>query len=275
MTRIPLADAQALARQLRRTRALRLALGALVLVGAVLVFALATWRREEPARLLPAGASAGVVVLDVSASISSDTYAQIERTLREAATSGERYGLVLFSDTAYEAFPPGTRAAALHGFRRFFRTHGRRNRRDSLTPWSAASRGGTRIPSGLRLARTILDRDRIEDGAVVLVSDLGEDASDIAPLSKTLIDYARSRTPLRVVGLSPAAGDKRFFEELLRSRGAVVDPPRRGAAAEDGRPRLARAGFPSELVAAGVLLLGLLALNELCCGRLTWGRERA
>ena len=59
-------------------------------------------------------------MLDVSASISADTYSRIGATLSSLARSGGRYGLVVFSDQAYEALPPGTPASDLRPLVRYF-----------------------------------------------------------------------------------------------------------------------------------------------------------
>ena len=70
--------------------------------------------RTTNAALLPAG-SRSVVVLDLSASLSSDTFSREGATIARLADSGGRMSLVVFSDLAYEAMPPGTpavRAAA-------------------------------------------------------------------------------------------------------------------------------------------------------------------
>ncbi len=73
----------------------------------------------------------GLVVLDLSASISTDTYAgSAPRSIELADTDG-RYGLIVFSDTAYLALPPGTPAAELRPSRAAstFRADRRRARR--------------------------------------------------------------------------------------------------------------------------------------------------
>ena len=118
MTTIPFGELDAIAAATRRTLALRVLLGSRRVVAAAVVVALS---RGEPAPpvLLPAG-SDGLVVLDLSASISSDTYARIGGTLDRLADSGGRYGLIVFSDTAYLALPPGTPAAELRSFARRF-----------------------------------------------------------------------------------------------------------------------------------------------------------
>jgi Mg-chelatase subunit ChlD len=194
--RIPLADAVDLRRELRRARAVQVALATALLALASTAVVVAARGAERPARFLPPGAS-GIIVVDVSASIRPEGYAHIARTLREAAASGERYGLILFSDTAYEALPPGTRSAELRPFARAFAVDAPSgDGPDALGglfgrphPWRAQFTGGTRLSSGLRLARSLLERDRIEDGAVLLVSDLATDTSDLPRLSRTLIDY--------------------------------------------------------------------------------------
>ena len=53
---------------------------------------------------MPSG-STGMVVLDMSASVYEGA---MEETLQKMATTGEKAGLVVFSDTAYELLPPGT-----------------------------------------------------------------------------------------------------------------------------------------------------------------------
>ena len=61
-----------------------------------------------------------IVVLDLSASIGSDTYSRIGATLASLARSRGRYGLVVFSGEAYEALPPGTPAEDLAPLVRYF-----------------------------------------------------------------------------------------------------------------------------------------------------------
>src|SRR5437763_7031626 len=103
----------------RTTRAIALLLA--VCVAALIVIAAVSVAHPRPGTtaFLPTGTD-GIVVLDLSASISSDTYQRIGTTLRELARTGGRYGLVAFSDVAYRALPPGTPARALSGFARFF-----------------------------------------------------------------------------------------------------------------------------------------------------------
>ena len=161
--RIPLADA-------RRARAARRA--ARRSSGAVLALLLVAARRRRGRRRrahprprrsvasLPADSN-GIVVLDLSASISTDTFARIGATL-DALAGRAATGWSLFSDVAYEALPPGTPAAALKPLVRFFTLP--RRRTPGLAPTFPTTRGrtsfsaGTRISSGLGAARSMLIR---------------------------------------------------------------------------------------------------------------------
>jgi hypothetical protein len=282
--RIPLSDAAGLARPLRRTRAVRIVLGIGLLLCGTAAFVLALDLREGRRGFLPAGSN-GVIVVDVSASITPDSYRQVFRVLDEASKTGERWGLVLFSDNAYEALPPGTRGAAIAQFSRFFRPLGSRevasesktqfvgNVRFPSNPWGEDFTAGTSISSGLVRAREVLDRDRLEKPAILLVSDLSTAQSDLPNLREVLTDIVRDRIPLRVVGLSPAPLDKAFFDNVLRRD--VIDvapPPSLGRAEPEG---LGESELPAGLALVCVLLLGGLTANELWCGRLAWRRSPA
>ena len=114
---LPIADARRFAGGARRTRLIGLVLAASLLAAAVLaVFASPS---QAGRKFLPAGTT-GIVVLDVSSSVQPSTYYRIEHTLASIAATQCRLGLVLFSDVAYEALPPGTPAAELKPMLRFF-----------------------------------------------------------------------------------------------------------------------------------------------------------
>ena len=262
---IPLADVRAFAAAELRTRILRVGL-ALALAGTLgAAFLLANESQPRDA-LLPAGTSP-VVVLDLSWSTSSD-YRRIGSTLRMLAASDRRIGLIVFSDTAYEMFPPGTPARELRSLLRFF--EGPKSRRAD-SPWATSLSGGTRISSALLLARDVLHRERIANGSAVLVSDLGDSPNDRAALSAAVVTYMREGIPLRVVGIDPTAEDARFFQELLGSRPLA---PRAGGG---GRPATSSppAGLPVALFVLGAVFLVLLAVNEHLGARLRWSTEVA
>ena len=268
MTAIPLPDLRRLGRARRKTAQLRVALAvALVLLVAGAVAG--SVRAHVPTlRFLPRGSS-GIVVLDLSASISSDTYQRIGQTLRELAGTNGRYGLVVFSDVAYEALPPGSPSAALRPYARYFTLPPTPNGflpQFPTNPWTNSFTGGTRIGAGLALALQVIRSQHIEHPAVVLVSDLNDDAGDIKQLAGVALAYRQENIPVRVVALNAQTSDEQLFARLLE----------RAATVEQGRlpgERAKTTGSPIPLVLAalaiGVALL--LAANELWTAELRWG----
>jgi hypothetical protein len=242
---VPLADAPRLARATRRTSLVRL--GAVALIAAALAAAYLT--APKPTGRLASLVAPGrptVVVLDVSQSVSDLVYREIARTLEgivTAAGADGRVGLVLFSDVAQEALPPGTAATHLQPFIRYFRPRDQRGVATKpsyyraagptqapppdypLNPWFAGFSGGTQISTGLRAARLALARSGAERGRVVLLSDLAEDDEDLPRLTRELVAYERDPAlELRVVALPPAnAVQKLLFARIGGGEGAVVD----------------------------------------------------
>lgn len=294
---IPLADLGALTDPARRTAAIRWLLAA-ALVVVVVIAAFLAQRPASSEVVLARGGRSGVVVLDMSASIGSPRRRIIEPFEYLAAT-GQEFGLVLFSGTAYEAAPPGTSGAELRGIARALspfaniciaqerfpcppRTRrvlpdsaeAERIRRQSETPWSENFRGGTAISTGLKLARDALERHDMTDRGVLLISDLDNSLLDNPALTRELITYRRESIPIHVVALAPFDEDRFFFERMV-GRDAFVDradlAPGRLV---DERQRAERAGVPEGLAGLALLLLTLLALNEHFCGRLAWRVER-
>jgi hypothetical protein len=288
--RIPLADAGSFAGPLRRLRIVRLVLAGALVATAGGAFLAARALGAPEASIVPPGSS-GVIVLDVSASIEAATFEQRQgyqktaRALEDAAASGGRFGVVLFSDVAYEALPATTPGEELRRIQRYFLplSRGRRARpfrtlrlggdEFAANPWSRAFTGGTQISNGLRLARRMLARDGVREPVVVLISDLDTDDSDVVPLTKVVLEYGQQGIALRIVSVGAAERDTAFFRRLVRRAGVVVDPEplqRRAVAREAG-------AVASPVVFAGLaaLLLGLLAVNELACGRVGLRREVA
>lgn len=261
---IPLSAPGRLRRAARRTAAARLVLGA-ALAGTLAAAFLVAHGTKSEGELLPGGRSP-VLALDLSWSVSYSKSKLIARTLRDFVDSGRRIGLVLFSDTAYEALPPGTRSAALAPFLRFFDGTSPGN------PWRATFSGGTRISAALDLARQMLQRDGIGNGSVTLISDLSDSPNDQPDLARLLVTYQRERIPIRIVAVNPTAEDERFFRSALKPGGGSVTTLREGTGSRPRPP--AGSSFPVALVvAAGVIAL-LLALNEQVLGSLTWGRRQ-
>lgn len=218
--------------------------------------------------------STAIVVLDLSASVSQDTYSQIGATLSDLIASRGRYGVVVFSSSAYEATPPGTPAAELEPLVRYF-TLPRQATPGFIptfpqNPWARTFSAGTRISSGLELAhRLALDR-RLRRPGVVLISDLSDDPSDLRRTALTILAYRRDRLPLRVVGLSPAPADERFFRRLIGGNNTITGArlPQEASAVSG------RGGFPWTLAALALAVALALALNELLLARVTWREGR-
>lgn len=255
---IPLADARRLARTARRTRVAQLVASVLVVVSAVWVL-VAALRIDGSSNAFAPPSTTAIVVLDVSASISSETYARIAATLDRFADSNGRYGLVLFSDTAYLALPPGTAASELRPFVRFFRVPERDTGeipQPPRSPWTDSFSAGTRISTGLARALTEIRDAGLERPAVVLVSDLDDDTTDLDRLTQVAVAYRRAGIPLHVVGLDPAPEDAQLVRALLADPSALVPAPARETASSRFLPGSAR----GLAVAAGVLAIALAAL---------------
>jgi hypothetical protein len=260
---IPLSDPGALARRARRTLLVRAGLGA-ALVGALFAVFVGSHQTKKGGMLLPSGRSP-IIALDLSWSVSYDSSLLIERTMKDFAESGRRVGLVLFSDIPYEALPPGTRAAALSPYVRFFSGDG------SPNPWTDAFSAGTRISGALDLAHEMLVRDGIKRGTVILISDLADAPNDRAELTRSLVSYTREQIPIQVVAVNPTKEDERLFRGALGPGGGSVTTLR-PTPRHDTLPRT-HPSFPLTLVIAiGVLAL-LLAVNEHALGTLSWGRR--
>jgi hypothetical protein len=256
----------------RRTRAVRAAL-ALALAGVVAAaVATAGDPQVRTLHLLPKGSTA-IVVLDLSASVSQDTYSRIGAALSDLVATKGRYGLVVFSGSAYEALPPNTPAAELQPFVRYF-TLPPQETPGFLpsfppNPWARTFSAGTRISSGLDLARRLALSSGVRRPGVILVSDLSDDPDDLRRTALTVLAYRRDRLPLRVIGLDPAPADAQLFRRLIGDDGAVGGgrlPQERSLVSE-------QALFPWTLVALALAVAALLAVNELLLVRLTW-RER-
>jgi hypothetical protein len=275
MTPIPLAETASFRAVARRTVLVRWALG-LALLGLLAAAVLAPRGGSQTERFLPPDTS-GIVVLDLSASISTDTYARIGASLRELTASGGRYGLVVFSDTAYEAIPPGTPSEALRPLVRYFTLQPARTEGFLPTfpanPWANSFSAGTKISAGLELARgVIIDEAPAEKPAVLLISDLEDDPSDVPKVTSIALAYRREGIPLDIVALNPSPGDEQLYRRLVRGWGSYTPAKLRGERTESA----SRGSFPFGLAAIALAVALLLAAYELWSARLTWAsRPRA
>jgi hypothetical protein len=216
-----------------------------------------------------------IVVLDVSGSITAPAYRKVASTLESVAreSSGRRAGLVVFSDIAQEALPPESPPAALRPYERYFRPLPHKDRTIDFppNPWFQHFSGGTVISAGLAAARIAAHRDHVPHARVLLISDLGDDATDVPALEGELARYADDRrVDLRAVLLQPSErADQERFARALRVKSVVVGSGRSVVVSAGSNSRL---GVPVAFVVV-IGLVGLaLAANELLAATLAWGR---
>jgi hypothetical protein len=271
---VPLADPRFLDRAARRTRLVRLLLAAALVAASVVAFLVAP--RTPGRRFLPANAT-GIVVLDVSSSVRPDTYFRIEQSLATIAASQSRLGLVLFSDVAYEALPPGTSAQELKPMLRFFApptAASTASTQLARSPWDQWFSGGTKISSGLFLAAHMLQQQHVKRSAVLLISDLDDDPTDLTTLTNAVLLLQQRRVPLEIVGLDPSPANADFFKRLLGTDAVFQEAHLPTGAQARGRLQVTGT-FATWLAVCAALTIALLTLNEWWAEPLRWRRRTA
>lgn len=248
-----------------RTRLLRFvfAAGSMGLLAAAAASASNLDTREQA--LIPSETT-GVVVVDLSLSIADEDYNVVRGALGRLIAEDASIGLVVFSDVAYELLPPGTPASALRPMLRLLVPP---RLGPPVNPWAQTFRAGTRISSALALARGMLERDRVENGSILLISDLETAPEDVPPLARTVEGLRDSSIELRVFGLAPSSFALQLFAGLLEED-AFAAP----ISSETEVPVTSEAGgqTPVALLVLGCLLFLALALHERFAGRLALPR---
>jgi hypothetical protein len=267
---IPYGDQRALDDAVRRTAIARLVLGAALVGLLAAAFAMALDKDVRAEAFVPPERS-GIVVVDMSASVSALTYRRIGRALRRISAANEPVGLIVFSDAAYELFPPGTPGKELGPLLRYFTPISGADRpafeaRFPLNPWVGSFSGGTRISEGLRVARTVLQRDRITEATVLLVSDLEAPQSDRLRIVDMITTLQNDGVDVRVVPLFAQPQNRAFFAQLVGrdsfvSESSLVRPIESDELGLGG-------STPWLFLALGTALVVALAANERWCGRL-------
>jgi hypothetical protein len=276
---IPLSDVAGVRRALRRTTFVRLTLAALLVALCAVVVWRATALNPRSVSFLPSHSTA-IVVLDQSKSISVSSYKRIALLIRKLVVADVPVGLVAFSDTAYELLPPGARGSELKPLLRFYTPGQGGTNVDPQTlyaanPWQDVFSGGTKISAGLDMARSLLHRDHVRNGTILLVSDLGSAGEDQPNVAESLVRIEHDRSVrLKIVPLFPVPDDQIFFERFVPKRDFVKPSQLRVTRATEPRRRLI-AGTPWPLLVVGGVLLLALAANELACGRLNLPRPQS
>ena len=255
-----------------RTVISRTAVVRLVLAGAALALVLAAVASaREPAtseRALIPEDRVGVVVLDLSLSITDTDYAMIRRTLRRIVAEEASIGLVVFSDVPYELLPPGTPAAELKPLLRLLVAP---RLGPVQNPWTQTFRAGTRISVALDLAKSMLERDDIAAGSILLVSDLETAPDDVPALARTVSSITDAGIRLGIVPLAPSSDAVELFGGLLEKDAVAAFAQ---SAPDARRPDAGTAGveLPRELLVLGALVFLCLAAHERFAGRLALPR---
>ena len=247
-----------------RTLLLRVALAGSAV--ALLLAATASARGLDPRDRGLVQEGTGVVVVDVSLSIADDASGDVRRALRRVIAADAPVGLVVFSDVPYELLPPGSPPTELRGLVRMLTPIAGG---DVINPWSDTFRGGTRISTALQLAKAMLDDDRVENGSILLISDLETSPDDVPALARTLRTIRRDDVPVHLVALGPSSDSRLLFGEIL-GREAFTPPPPVQASGEE--PREEPRPVPRALVFLGAAFLVALAAHERYAGRLALPR---
>lgn len=261
-------DLGALRAVVRRTRLVRLVLALCVVSALAATVATARSLDIQKRSIVPTGSTA-VVVLDVSLSIADD-YGSVQRSLENVIEGDGPVGLVVFSDVAYELLPPGTPALELRPILRVLRPPGSGA---ATTPWTESFRGGTKISEALALAQAMLERERVERGSILLVSDLQTSPDDVGALAQTVQELRGDGVDVRVVPIGALTDGRRLFRRLLGEEGFAAPAEFEG---EIIPLRTAdSAGRPVLLLALTLVFFLALAVHERAAARLALPRRLA
>ena len=190
----------------------------------------------------------GVVVLDLSLSITDDDYVGIRRTLRRRWPRRPR-SVSWSSPTCRTSFFLQGRRRRSSDRSSVYSWH--RGSAPVQNPWTQSFRAGTRISVALDLAKSALERDEVAAGSNLLVSDLETAPDDVpswpgrSPTSTAqAFGFGSRRSRRRAMPSACSRGSSRRTRSValrrsLPTRGTRVREGRRRAA--DGAPRARRA----------------------------------
>jgi hypothetical protein len=256
-----LGDLAQLTAPAQRTTAVRVGLAlalAATLAGALLISRTAGSGRAD---VLPVGAKTGVIVLDVSASVSGPPFERVGAVVRGLVRANQAMGLVMFSDVGYELLPPNSPPSSLQQFLRFFAPKEVHNGAPIFgqSPWSQFS-GGTRISTGLIAGQEALHRAHVADGSLVLLSDLNDSEDDRDALVTEAQTLNREHIPVRILPINASPQNVQIFTHLFGSKSFVGTQAFTRASKQKVEPIIASS--PWALLVVGLVFIGLLAANE-------------
>jgi hypothetical protein len=209
---------------------------------------------------LPPG-SDGIVALDLSASASATEYTYIHRYLTQIIDSRGRFGLVVFSDTAYETLPPNAPSSAFATVARYFQ-----GPVYPTNPWAGGFSLGTSISKALDLAREVILGDGVRRRNVWLISDLSDAPEDLPLLNASLQSYSGAGIDLHVLPVDATAADLAPYRRLFGTQSPTISVKPLPVVPPVGRSY----GFPLLLAVVAIILAVALAVNELVSPPLRW-----
>ena len=127
------------------------------------------------------------------------------------------------------------------------------------SPWDQFS-GGTRISTGFIAGARALQRAHVKHGALLLISDLDDSASDVPQLNAEAARLRAQNIPVRIVPLFSTSLNKSYFSALFGASSFVDPSAFRHRAHQTVQP--VAADVPWSLIALGIVLVLLLAGNE-------------
>ena len=260
-TLLAVADAGSFGAPVRRTWLLWGGLAAAILAG-LAVFVLRADARPASAAILPPNTD-GVIVIDLSSSTRAASK-RIAAALLGLARNGRKLGLVVFSDTAYEALPPTAPTESLRDWLQLFA-----HDPPSSYPWTPSFSGGTWISSGLIAARRMLLRDGVRNGHVLLVSDLVDGPSDLPNLQSVISQYEREGIALSVISVAPRQTPSTSQASFLQDQNAGFLGRAASRTIDSSHLPATRSDPTALLVVLGILGL-LAAVYELLLHPFTW-----
>lgn len=259
---VPASAPGRLERLRRRTAILRwgTATALVALLAAAFLVARAEDVRQTP--LVPSGTT-GLLVLDISASTGGAPFRQ---TIDELVATGERVGVVAFSDAAYELLPLGSPSRELVPLLRYFDVSEDGKEPPAQNPW-LDFRAGTRISEGLRTAREIFVREGVRRGSVLLLSDFEITYDEIGRVAEQVALLRLDDVQVRLVPFDPTPERRARMNAILGSA-AIVEETEAGTRVRAPETGSLGALAPWAFVGVSVLLVAMVALNEALLPRL-------
>jgi hypothetical protein len=261
---LPLADAGSLSAFARRTR-LHWAVLAVSLIALAAAAVLLSRSGRPAANVLPDSGST-VVVIDLSGSTRSASKRIANALLGLTRGSDRPLGLVVFSDTGYEALPVAAPAAALRSWLMLLA-----DGTPAEYPWTPSFSGGTVISSGLAVARRMLLHRPQGSRHVLLVSDLVDGVVDLPKLQSLVADYQREQIDLRVISVrEPTAGSTKSTASFLQLPNANFVTQAATHTIDPGLIVVRQGDSTAPLIAIVAVMALLAAVFELMLHPLTW-----